>query len=214
MPGALRTNVLEADMIRVLLVEQMNLLRGALATVLSIEDDLLLVGELARVSETVTMAKAVRPDLVVIDIEPVAEESLIAVTELRESLPECGVLLLADTDRSGSLREPFEAHVNGFVGRHVAPAELAQCIRRVVQGERVIDPELAVAALSARRNPLTVREREVLRESASGVPSAEIARRLHLSSGTVRNYLSSIIRKTGSRNRLEAIHIATEQGWL
>ncbi len=201
-------------MIRVLLVEQMNLLRRALATVLSIEDDLLLVGELAKMGETVTMANAVRPDVVVVDIEPVAGEALLAVTDLHESLPECAVLLLADTDRSRPLHDPFEVQVRGFVGRHIAPPELARCIRRVADGERVIDPELAVAALSALRNPLTGREREVLRESASGVPSVEIARRLHLSYGTVRNYLSSIIRKTGSRNRLEAIRIATDQGWL
>jgi len=200
-------------MIRVLLVERMNLLRTSLATLLSYADDLLLVGELATMGETATVAHAVRPDVAVIDIEPLADDALVAVTELHESLPECAVLLLADADRPRPLHDPFPVPVHGFVGRHIVPPELVRCIRRVAGGERVIDPELA-AALAARRTPLTSREREVLRESASGVPSVEIARRLHLSAGTVRNYLSSILRKTGSRNRLEAVRVATEHGWL
>jgi two-component system response regulator DesR len=201
-------------MIRVLLVERMNLLRTSLATLLSYADDLLLVGELATMGETATVAHAVRPDVAVIDIEPLADDALVAVTELHESLPECAVLLLADADRPRPLHDPFPVPVHGFVGRHIVPPELVRCIRRVAGGERVLDPDLAAAGVSARRNPLTSREREVLRESASGVPSVEVARRLHLSAGTVRNYLSSIIHKTGTRNRLEAIRFATEQGWL
>jgi two-component system response regulator DesR len=206
--------VLEAEMIRVLLVEQMNLLRRSLATLLSTEDDLLLVGELAHTCDAVTTAQAVQPDVAVIDLEPGADDALAAVAELRRALPECAVLLLADADRSRPLCDPFELPVHGFVGRHIVPPELVRCIRRVAGGERVLDPDLAAAGVSARRNPLTSREREVLRESASGVPSVEVARRLHLSAGTVRNYLSSIIHKTGTRNRLEAIRFATEQGWL
>ncbi|OLB75298.1 MAG: hypothetical protein AUI14_21350 [Actinobacteria bacterium 13_2_20CM_2_71_6] len=202
-------------MIRILLVEQMTLLRGALAVVLSAEEDMEVVCELAGIDDVVNMARSIEPDVAVIDIDLFAGGALAIAHELNEAIPDCAVLVLASGDSPGTLRSALDAHVRGFIGKDTAHGQLARYIRRVADGEKVvIDPLLAAAALGARRNPLTSREREVLREAASGVPFAEIATQLHLSVGTVRNYMSSIIRKTGGRNRWEAVHIATDAGWL
>jgi two-component system response regulator DesR len=200
--------------IRILLVEPMSLLRGALGAALSIEDDLDVVAELARIDETILMAQAVRPDVAVIDINAFAGDAFAVVYELDRALPGCATLMLADVDCLGELPAMLDARVRGFVGKDITPRRLAQYIRQVARGERVIDPTLAVAALSAPRNPLTSREREVLRVAALGLPSAEVAGRLHLAVGTVRNYMSVILRKTGGRSRLEAVRIAEEAGWL
>jgi len=124
------------------------------------------------------------------------------------------MLMLLDVEASGAVHGELETRVPGFIGKDTAPAQLAQYIRRVADGERVIDPALAVAAWSVPRNPLTRREREILRVAAEGRTSLEIANQLHLSVGTVRNYLSSVMRRTGARSRLEAIRIATDRGWL
>jgi two-component system response regulator DesR len=200
--------------IRILLVEPMSLLRCSLGAVLSTEDDLDVAAELARMDEAKLMAKAVRPDVAVIDIDAFDGATADVAYELDRTLPDCATLVLADVDSHGTLRAALDTHVRGFVGKDNTPQRLAQYIRSVVAGERVIDPTLAVAALRAPRNPLTPREREVLRVAALGVPCADVAGRLHLSVGTVRNYMSTIMRKTGGRNRLEAIRIAAEAGWL
>lgn len=201
-------------MIRILLVEPMSLLRCSLGAVLSTEDDLDVAAELARMEEAILMARAVRPDVAVIDIDVFAGETPDLAHELDRTLPDCATLVLADVDSHGALRAALDTHVRGFVGKDNTPQRLAQYIRLVVAGERVIDPTLAVAALRAPRNPLTRREREVLRVAALGVPCADVASRLHLSVGTVRNYMSTIMRKTGGRNRLEALRFAEEAGWL
>jgi two-component system response regulator DesR len=201
-------------MFRVLLVEQTNLFRAALAAVLSKEDDLDVVAQLGRITETELIARAVRPDVAVIDIDLLTDENAAIAGRLNEALPDCAILALAGPDLTEAVHEALDSHVRGFVGKDTPPSQLAQYIRQVAAGERVIDPTLAVAALSAPRNPLTAREREILRIAASGVPSAEIGAQLYLSAGTVRNYLSAIMHKTGARNRLEAVRIAEEGGWL
>jgi two-component system response regulator DesR len=207
--------VLEDDVIRILLVEQMALFRGALAFVLSVEEDMEVICDLAGIDNVVNMARAVQPDVAVIDIDLFAGGAVAVVQELNETAPECAVLVLASGDSPGTVRGALDTHVRGFIGKDTVPSQLVGYIRRVANGEPVvIDPDLAVAALGARRNPLTAREREVIRQAASGVPFAEIALQMHLSVGTVRNYMSTIIRKTGGRNRWEAVHIATHAGWL
>ncbi|HEU4427061.1 MAG TPA: response regulator transcription factor [Pilimelia sp.] len=202
-------------MIRILLVEQAGLWRRALAVALSIEDDIEVAAELPGIAEAIPIAEASRPDVVVSDIDALADDSDPAGgQEICKVLPDCPFLVLADPGEPGAMREVLGPHVRGLFGTDSGPCALAQCIRRVAKGERVIDPRLAVAALCAPVNPLTTREREVLRVATLGVPSIEIAARLHLSAGTVRNYLSMIIRKTGGRNRMEAVRLAEEAGWL
>jgi two-component system response regulator DesR len=200
--------------VRILLVEPMSLLRGALSTVLSAEDDLDVVGELGRIEEAVAIAWTARPDIVVIDIDLVVDTGVEVVDELTKELPDCALVMLVDVDMPGVARGELETRVSGFIGKDTAPAQLADYLRRVALGERVIDPALAVAAWAAPRNPLSRRECEILRAAAQGLTSVEIANTLHLSTGTVRNYLSSIMRKTGARTRLEAVRIATDAGWL
>lgn len=133
---------------------------------------------------------------------------------LEKEAPDCAPVILVDVDTPGAVGGDLQPRARGFVSKDSATGQLAEYLRRVATGERVIDPALAVAAWSAPPNPLSLREREVLRVAAWGLPSTEIAKTLHLSVGTVRNYLSSIMRKTGARNRLEAVRIAAESGWL
>ena len=202
-------------MIRVLLVQQTSLWRKALAAFLSTQDDVEVVADLAHTDDAVSIASAARPDVVVVDIGVVAEGEETAVGNgIRKFPSDCAVLILADPAVSAVLRGVLGPHVSGLFGKDGGLAALAQCIRRVANGERVIDPALAVGALCAPTNPLTTRQRDVLRVAASGVPSREIAARLHLSVGTVRNYLSSIIQTIGGRNRLEAIRFAEQAGWI
>jgi two-component system, NarL family, response regulator DesR len=201
--------------IRILLVEETGLWRGALATVLSQEDDLEIAAELAKIDKAIPFARAVLPDVAVVDIGPLSNDTdLAAVGEFSDALPYCAILVLADPAPPGPARGALGSHLRGLVGKDTGPRLLAQCIRRVAAGERVVDPALAVAAFCGTDNPLTARERELLRVATSGAPSIEIADRMHLSVGTVRNYLSMIMRKTGGRNRMEAVHLAQEAGWL
>jgi two-component system response regulator DesR len=200
--------------IRILLVERMSLLREALAAVLSTEDDLEVSAAIAGVDGAGAVGHDVKPDVAVIDVDPPGRPGLTVVQELADALPGCAILMLADPDSPGTVWAALDQHVCSCVSKDALPSRLAECIRRVAAGERVIDPTLAVAALRAPRNPLTAREREVLAIMASGAPSAEIAHRLRLSTGTVCNYISTIIHKTGARNRLEAVRIAGESGWL
>ncbi|MEV6596320.1 response regulator transcription factor [Actinoplanes sp. NPDC051346] len=201
-------------MIRILLVEPMNLLRGALAVTLSLEPDLVVVAELGRIDEVLPMARAVSPDVAVINTDLLAESDLPVVDRMNLELPHCGILLLAGEDAPARLGRTLDAGVRGCVGKQAAPYELACGIRQAARGERVMDARVAVAVLAARRNPLSTRERDVLVAAASGAPSQEVAATLHLTAGTVRNYISAILRKTGARNRLEAVRIAKESGWL
>ncbi|MBD2900569.1 Transcriptional regulatory protein DesR [Actinomadura sp. RB99] len=201
-------------MIRVMLAEDQRMVRGALAALLGLEADLEVVGEASGGAEAVAVAARTRPDVALLDIEMPDRDGLAAAPEIRAAVPDCKIMILTTFGRPGYLRRAMEAGASAFLVKDGPAQELAAAIRRVVAGERVIDPALAAAALSAGPNPLSPRERDVLEAGADGSTVADIAGRLHLSEGTVRNYLSSAINKVGARNRIEAVHTARAQGWL
>ncbi len=201
-------------MIRILLIEPMNLLRGALAATLSLEEDFELVAELGDLTQALDMARAVPPDVAVVNISLLADDGLRTIARLTAEQPHCATLVLAGPDASGRLGRALDVHVRGVVGTQAAPCDLVRAIRRLDRGERVIDASLAVAMVAAPRSPLSSRELDVLSVVASGAPSHEAAAELHLTAGTVRNYISAILRKTGARNRLEAVRVAEAAGWF
>jgi len=200
--------------IRVMLIDDVLLLRTALAAVLSNEIDIKVVADLASSDDVAPIAEALRPDVAVIDFDPRGCAALAAARALGLVMPGCGVLALTSVRPAGPVRRLLASTVQGVLGKDTEPCQVAQAIRKVARGDRVIDPALAVAAMLVPQGPLTPRELDVLRVAAEGVPTAEIASRLHLSCGTVRNYVSSALRKTGARNRLEAARIADDAGWL
>ncbi|GHH84500.1 DNA-binding response regulator [Streptomyces sulfonofaciens] len=190
------------------------MMRGALALLLGLEDDMEVVAQVAAGDAIVAAAARERPDVALLDIELPGCSGLDAAAELRTACPQCRVLILTTFGRPGYLRRAMEAGAAGFLVKDGPVEELAAAIRRVLAGETVVDPALAAAALSAGPNPLTPREREVLVASADGATVADVAAKVHLSESTVRNYLSSAIGKTGTRNRMEAVREARQQGWL
>jgi two-component system response regulator DesR len=199
--------------IRVLLAEDQGMMRGALATLLDLEPDLEVVAQVPSGDQVVATALEARPDVALLDIEMPGLDGIAAAAELRTALPGCKVLILTTFGRPGYLRRAMEAGASGFLVKDGPAEQLAEVIRQAVEGERVIDPGLAAAALSAGPNPLSPRERDVL-AAAGGATVAEVAGSLFLSEGTVRNYLSAAIQKTGARNRIEAARIAERNGWL
>ncbi len=200
--------------IRVLLAEDQAMVRGALLALLSLEEDLEIVAETSRGDEVLPAALDAFPDVALLDIEMPGGDGLSAAAALRERLPACRVIILTTFGRAGYLKRAMESGALGFLLKDAPASELASAIRRVMQGERVVDPGLAAAALSDGENPLTERERDVLRASANGAPIEDVARDLYLSEGTVRNYLSTAIKKLGTRNRVEAARFAERKGWL
>jgi two-component system response regulator DesR len=201
-------------MIRVLLAEDQALVRGALAALLALEGDIEVVAEVGRGDEVVPRALTARPDVALLDIEMPGGDGLAAAAALREQLPSCRVLILTTFGRAGYLRRAMASGALGFLLKDAPAADLAVAIRRALAGERVVDPDLALAALGAGDNPLTPREREALAAARDGASIADIAAALSLSEGTVRNHLSVAIQKLGARNRVEAARLAEEQGWL
>ncbi|MFF3438466.1 response regulator transcription factor [Streptosporangium sp. NPDC002721] len=201
-------------MIRVLLAEDQGMMRSALALLLGLEDDIEIVATVDRGDGVVPAALAARPDVALLDIEMPGGSGLDAAAELRDRLPGCRVLILTTFGRPGYLRRAMEAGAAGFLVKDGPVEELAAAIRRVLAGERTIDPALAAAALSTGASPLTDRERDVLAAAADGATISDISLRLHLSESTVRNYLSAAIGKTGTRNRIEAARTARHNGWL
>jgi two-component system, NarL family, response regulator DesR len=201
-------------MIRVMLAEDQAMVRGALAALLTLEGDIEIVAEVGRGDEVVATALATKPDVALLDIEMPGSDGISAAAALRAQLPTCRVLILTTFGRPGYLRKAMESGVVGFMLKDAPSTQLAAAIRRVVAGERVVDPTLAMAALSEGNNPLTERERMVLAAATGGASIAEIASSLFLSEGTVRNYLSVAIQKLDARNRVEAAHIAEQKGWL
>ncbi len=200
--------------VRVLLAEDQAMVRGALVALLSLEKDVEVVAEVSRGDGVIPVALDVLPDVALLDIEMPGGDGLTAAGELREHLPSCRVIILTTFGRAGYLRRAMESGAVGFLLKDAPASELATAIRRAMNGERVVDPGLAVAALSEGENPLTQREREVLAASTSGATIGDLARELYLSEGTVRNYLSTAIKKLGTRNRAEAAHLAERKGWL
>ncbi|TDD04028.1 response regulator transcription factor [Nonomuraea deserti] len=202
-------------MIRVLLAEDMELVRGAIAALLGLESDLTVVAEVASGDAAVAAALEHRPDAAVLDVHMPGElDGLAAAGVLAERLPECRVVILTSLGRPETLRRALASKASGFMLKDAPPEQLAEAIRRVVAGERVLDPELAAQAIMSKPNPLSDREIGVLRMAAGGMELTEIASTLYLSKGTVRNYLGAIVTKLGARNRLDAVRIATEAGWL
>ncbi|GAA2422254.1 MULTISPECIES: response regulator [Streptomyces] len=201
-------------MIRILLAEDMNMVRGALVALLNLESDLDVVAEVERGDEIVDTALKCRPDVAIIDIDLPGLDGLTAAARLRERLPECRTLILTSLGRPGTLRRALSAQVSGYLLKDAPPKQLAEAVRRVAAGQRAIDPQLAVAAWGGTENPLTERENEVLKLAAEGAEAPEIARLLHLTTGTVRNYLTAVVAKLNARNRVDAIRIARESGWL
>ena len=200
--------------IRLLLADDQELVRAALAALLALQDDFEVVSSVGRGDEVVAAAIESRPDVALLDIEMPGLDGLTAAAVLAAEVPDCRVIILTTFGRSGYLRRAMESGAAGFVVKD-APAEaLADAIRRVVAGERVIDPILAAATLAAGDSPLTARERDVLIASRTSRSIADIATTLYLSEGTVRNYVSSSITKTAARNRMDALRIADERGWL
>ncbi|WP_126643090.1 response regulator transcription factor [Embleya hyalina] len=201
-------------MINVLLAEDQAMVREALAALLGLEEDIRVVAQVARGDEVVEAVRASGADVALLDIEMPGRDGLAAAAELRAALPGCRIVILTTFGRPGYLRRAMEAGVDAFLVKDAPAAQLADAVRRVLRGERVIDPTLAATALSVGADPLTERERDVLRAAAGGSTVSEIATLLHLSEGTVRNHLSSCIGKTHARNRADAVRIAHDNGWL
>jgi two-component system response regulator DesR len=198
----------------VLLAEDQAMIREALAALLSFEDDIEVVAQVGRGDEVTAAAARTSPDVALLDIEMPGMDGLTAAKELRQASPDIKIVILTTFGRPGFLRRAMESGVSAFVVKDSPAGKLTQTIRRVLNGEKVIDPDLAAAALADGMNPLTPRERDVLQAAGHGGTIAEIATELYLSEGTVRNYLSACIQKTGARNRAEASRIAQDRGWL
>ncbi|MBX5446995.1 MAG: response regulator transcription factor [Acidothermus cellulolyticus] len=196
------------------MADDQHLVRGALATLLALEPDIEVVAEVGRGDDVVEAARRTAADVAVLDIEMPGLDGLAAAAALRREVPGCRVLIVTTFGRAGYLRRAMEAGVSGFLVKDAPVEQLVDAVRRVAAGQRVVDPELAAATLAAGANPLTAREQEVLAAVRGGATIADIAGRLFLSEGTVRNYLSAAIAKTGARNRIEALRVAEENGWL
>ncbi|MFD9574798.1 DNA-binding response regulator [Streptomyces sp. NPDC059982] len=204
----------EATPIRILLAEDQSMVREALAALLGLEPDIEVLAQVARGDEVLAAARSHDVNVALLDIEMPGMTGIEAAAELRRAEPSLKIVILTTFGRPGYLRGAMEAGASAFLVKDAPAAQLAAAVRKVLAGERVIDPTLAAAALAEGANPLTDREREVLREAEFGATNAELAARLHLSQGTVRNYLSTAIQKLASRNRAEAIRVAREKGWL
>ena len=201
-------------MIRVLLAEDQLMFRTAVRRLLELEGDIEVVAEVARGDELVPAALAARPDVAVVDIELPGQDGIGAAAALRQRLPGCRALMLTMYRRPGFLQRALEGGVNGFVLKDAPVEALAAAIRRCIAGETVVDPSLAARALTAGPCPLSTREREILAACAEGLSTAELATRLWLSEGTIRNRVSEILGKLGVRNRTEAVQVARDNGWL
>jgi two-component system, NarL family, response regulator DesR len=200
--------------IRVLVAEDMRILRDTLAALLRLEDGIEVVAEVTDGGAIVPTAVAQEPDVAVLDIGMPGTDGLTAAAQLHERCPGCKVLILTVLGKPGNLRRALAAQVAGFLPKDTPATDLVAAIRKVAAGGRVIDPQLALTALEVQDSPLSPREAEVLRRLAAGAGPAEIAADLYLSYGTVRNYLASAVTKLGARNRVDAVRIATEAGWL
>jgi two-component system response regulator DesR len=201
-------------MLRLLLADDQTLVRSALAALLDLEDDFDVVAQVGRGDEVVAAARATNPHVALIDIEMPGMDGLAAAAAMQHEMPHCRVVMLTAFGRPGYLRRAMESGALGFVVKDAPPEQLADAVRRVARGERVVDPALAAATLAGGASPLTGRERDVLVAARDGATVADIAGKLFLSEGTVRNYLSAAIAKTGVRNRVEAVRVADERGWL
>jgi len=200
--------------INLLLADDQALVRGALAALLSLEPDLTVVAEVGRGDEVVDAARRTAPDVALLDVEMPGLDGIAATAALRAAVPACRVLMVTTFGRPGYLRRAMEAGASGFVVKDTPARQLAEAVRRVHAGLRVVDASLAAETLASGVSPLTARETDVLRAARAGGTVADLAATVHLSEGTVRNHLSAAIGKTGARTRADAVRIAEENGWL
>jgi two-component system response regulator DesR len=201
-------------MIRLLLADDQALVRGAMAALLDMEPDLSVVAEVGRGDEVLDAVKANDVDVALLDVEMPGMDGVAAARELHRMVPTCRVLMVTTFGRAGYLKQAMAAGASGFIVKDTPARQLADAVRRVHDGLRVVDPALAAQSLAQGDSPLTDRESDVLRSARDGGTVADIARELHLSEGTVRNHLSSAIGKTGARTRAEAVRLAVDNGWL
>ncbi|MDQ1075007.1 MULTISPECIES: response regulator transcription factor [Microbacterium] len=201
-------------MIRLLIADDQALVRGALAALLGLEHDIEVVAQVGRGDEVVEAARASEADVALLDIEMPGIDGIAAASLLRSEVPGCRALIVTTFGRPGYLARAMQAGASGFVVKDTPAAELADAVRRVSLGLRVVDPALAAESLAQGDSPLTERETDVLAAARDGGSIADIARTVHLSEGTVKNHLSSAIGKTGGRNRSDAVRVAVERGWL
>ncbi|MDH2412467.1 DNA-binding response regulator [Streptomyces chitinivorans] len=201
-------------MVRVLLAEDMLILRRALVSLLELEPDIEVVAETDNGDRVLPLAREYRPDVAVLDIDMPGIDGIRAAARLHRELPGCRTVILTTLGRPGNLRRAMEAKVSGFLLKDTDPARLSAAVREVAAGGRVVDPELALTALQVGNSPLSDREAEVLRLASQGEDVPEIARTLFLSAGTVRNYLTTAVTKLSARNRMDAVRIARDAGWL
>ncbi|WP_191563936.1 response regulator transcription factor [Janibacter melonis] len=200
--------------IKVLLADDQALVRGALAALLGLERDIDVVGEVGRGDEVLAAVRRTGAEVALLDIEMPGMSGIDVAEQLSREEPSCRALVVTTFGRAGYVRRALEAGARGFVVKDTPASELAEAVRRVHSGLRVIDPTLAAESLYEGVNPLSPREREVLREALTGAPVASIAAQVYLSPGTVRNHLSSAIGKTGTTTRMEAARVAHDNGWL
>jgi two-component system response regulator DesR len=201
-------------MIRVLLADDENLIRTALAALLALEEDLDVVAQAASGAEALAMARAHHPDVAILDLQMPDRDGISVAAELAATAPSCGTVIVTGHGRAGHLKQALTAGVRGFLPKTVSAAVLTDVVRTVHGGGRYVDPELAAEAISAGDSPLTPREADVLELAGDGAPVEEIAARAHLSPGTVRNYLSAAAAKLGAPNRHAAVEIARRHGWV
>ena len=202
------------NVVRVVLAESLALYGGALVALLSYERDIQVVASLRSDADVIGAVQRTRADVAIVDVDAAGRDGYAVSRRLHEAAPRCKVLILTSGVTPGALRRALEAHAQGLIDKDAPASWLAESIRRVANGERVVDPKLAIAALESDGHTLTERELEVLRRAAQGESVREIASKLCLSDGTVRNYLSKIIGKLGARNRIDAIRIVRDSGWL
>jgi two-component system response regulator DesR len=200
-------------MIRILLADDQGMLRSALATLLSLEDDIEVVAQAGNGAEALELLRIHHPDVCVLDIEMPVMNGIEVAEKLKEIGHPCRVIMLTTFARAGYFQRAIASGVHGYLLKDGPSSELADAIRKVAAGGRVIHPELSLA-IWEQKNPLTEREADILREAAKGATLKEIGDSLYLSHGTVRNYMSEIIAKLEAKNKLDAIRIAQERGWI
>jgi two-component system response regulator DesR len=200
--------------IRTVIAERIALIRAGLVACISQERDIEVVAELDRCEPVVPTVSSLRPDVAVIDDDIACPDGFAVVQALYSVTPSCHTLIMATRPYPRDLRKAVAAHATGFVLKDSSPENISEAIRQVANGMKAVDPDLAFATLDAAANPMTPRECDVLRLAAAGASTAEIAGQLCLTAGTIRNHISSIITKVGARNRVDAIRIADQSGWL
>lgn len=208
------TTVGEAGGIRLLIADDQALVRGALGALLDLEPDLAVVGMASEGAEALRLAEELRPDVCLMDVQMPGMDGVEATRRIREASPGTRILVVTTFARPGYLRSALDAGASGFIVKDTPAEQLAEAVRRVHSGLRVLDPALAADSLFDGANPLSDRERQVLRLAADGRPAAAIAAEVFLSAGTVRNHLSAAIGKTGAANRAQAVRIALDKGWI